>query len=84
MLSAMPFAPTNGVELFYDETGDQGADPLLLIMGLTAQMTAWDERLCLLLAERGVPRHPLRQPGLRAVHQVRRLSGTRLPRHPRR
>jgi pimeloyl-ACP methyl ester carboxylesterase len=53
MLSAMPLAPTNGVELYYDETGDPGADPLLLIMGLTAQMIAWDDRFCRLLAERG-------------------------------
>lgn len=53
MLSAMPYAPANGIELFYDETGDEGADPLLLVMGLSAQMTAWPDAFCLLLAQRG-------------------------------
>lgn len=44
---------TNGIELEYDTFGDRGAPPMLLIMGLAMQMTAWDERFCEDLAARG-------------------------------
>ncbi len=37
----MPVVATNGIHLFYDDHGDPGAAPLLLVMGLTAQLTAW-------------------------------------------
>ena len=46
-------APTNGVELCYQEMGDPDGEPLLLVMGLATQMIAWDEEFCALLAERG-------------------------------
>lgn len=46
-------APANGIELAYQEMGDPGGEPLLLVMGLATQMLAWDEELCALLAERG-------------------------------
>jgi pimeloyl-ACP methyl ester carboxylesterase len=46
-------APANGIEIAYQEVGDSGAEPLLLIMGLGTQMVAWDERFCAMLAERG-------------------------------
>ena len=46
-------ASVNGIELAYDEFGDPGGEPLLLVMGLGMQMIAWDQRLCGLLAERG-------------------------------
>ncbi|HET7509310.1 MAG TPA: alpha/beta hydrolase [Solirubrobacterales bacterium] len=46
-------APVNGVELCYQEMGDPGGEPLLLVMGLATQMIAWDEEFCALLAERG-------------------------------
>ncbi len=46
-------APANGIELAYQEMGDPGGEPLLLVMGLATQMIAWDERFCALLAERG-------------------------------
>jgi pimeloyl-ACP methyl ester carboxylesterase len=49
----MPRAAANGIELEYDTFGDRADPPLLLVMGLGAQMTAWDERLCRLLADRG-------------------------------
>ena len=47
------FAPANGLNLCYDTFGDPTASPLLLIMGLAAQMVAWDDEFCTLLAARG-------------------------------
>jgi len=49
----MPFAQANGLELCYETFGDPGAPPLLLVMGLGAQMIQWDEEFCLALAEAG-------------------------------
>jgi pimeloyl-ACP methyl ester carboxylesterase len=43
----------NGIEIAYQEIGDPGGEPLLLIMGLAAQMIVWEEELCAMLAERG-------------------------------
>jgi len=47
------FAPSNGIELCYQEMGDPGGEPLLLVMGLGTQMIAWSEDFCRLLADRG-------------------------------
>ena len=52
-LSDERLAPANGIEIAWQEIGDPDAEPLLLIMGLAMQMTAWDEGFCELLAERG-------------------------------
>jgi pimeloyl-ACP methyl ester carboxylesterase len=52
-LSEERLAPVNGIELAYQEVGDQDAPPILLIMGLGTQMLGWDEELCGQLAERG-------------------------------
>ena len=41
------------MELEYDTFGSSADPALLLIMGLTAQMTAWDERLCQQWADAG-------------------------------
>lgn len=43
----------NGIQIAYDCFGDRSADPVLLIMGLGAQMIFWDEGFCDGLAERG-------------------------------
>jgi pimeloyl-ACP methyl ester carboxylesterase len=53
MRTAPAFAKANGIELCYDSFGDPRAPPLLLIMGLAAQMIAWDDEFCSLLAGRG-------------------------------
>ena len=45
--------PANGIKLCYDTFGDRTAPPLLLVMGLAAQMIAWDEAFCEQLAARG-------------------------------
>jgi pimeloyl-ACP methyl ester carboxylesterase len=43
----------NGLELEYETFGDPTDLPIVLIMGLSAQMTNWPEGFCNLLAEQG-------------------------------
>jgi len=43
----------NGIEICYEIFGDANAEPLLLIMGLGAQMIHWDDEFCRQLAARG-------------------------------
>ena len=43
----------NGLEFEYDTFGDKSADPVLLIMGLGTQMTAWSPDFCESLAAHG-------------------------------
>jgi pimeloyl-ACP methyl ester carboxylesterase len=47
------FAPSNGIQLCYETFGDRANPPLVLIMGLAAQMIVWDDEFCALLAARG-------------------------------
>jgi pimeloyl-ACP methyl ester carboxylesterase len=49
----MPQLTANGISLEYDTFGDPDRPALLLVMGLGAQMTAWDPELCQLLVDRG-------------------------------
>src|SRR5213592_4611687 len=49
----MPTAPANGIEIAYETFGPPDGRPLLLIMGLAAQMILWDDDLCAALASRG-------------------------------
>jgi pimeloyl-ACP methyl ester carboxylesterase len=49
----MPTAAANGVSIEYTTTGDPDHPPLLLIMGLGAQLIAWDDDFVDLLARRG-------------------------------
>jgi pimeloyl-ACP methyl ester carboxylesterase len=46
-------ARANGIELCYETFGDVAAEPLILIMGLGAQMVLWDDDFCRQLAARG-------------------------------
>ena len=46
-------AKTNGIELCYETFGVPDAEPLILIMGLGAQMIHWDDEFCRELAARG-------------------------------
>jgi pimeloyl-ACP methyl ester carboxylesterase len=46
-------ARANGIDLCYEIFGDPGAEPMLLIMGLGAQMIHWDDDFCRQLAARG-------------------------------
>ena len=49
----MPQAQTNGLVLEYEEFGEPADPPILLVMGLSAQMTVWPEDFCRRLADRG-------------------------------
>jgi len=49
----MPTAPVNGLEIYYEQTGPEGGAPIVLIMGLGAQMTLWPDELVMDLAGRG-------------------------------
>lgn len=44
---------SDAIELEYDVRGDAGAPPLVLVMGFSLQMVAWDEAFCDKLASRG-------------------------------
>jgi pimeloyl-ACP methyl ester carboxylesterase len=50
----MARAKANGIELEYDVTGPQDGEPLLLIMGLGAQMTRWPAPFLEKLAAQGL------------------------------
>lgn len=51
MLSAMPHARANGVDLYYESVG--AGPPLLLVMGVGAQLVLWPDGFCEALANRG-------------------------------
>ncbi len=46
-------APANGIELEYETFGDPQDPPLLLVMGLGAQLVWWHPELCHSLVDRG-------------------------------
>ncbi|GGS75995.1 alpha/beta fold hydrolase [Nonomuraea spiralis] len=46
-------AAANGIEIAYESFGSPAGRPLLLIMGLGAQLIHWDDDFCELLAEQG-------------------------------
>lgn len=49
----MPQISANGINLEYDTFGEESNRPLLLVMGLGAQMIHWDADFCDMLAEAG-------------------------------
>ena len=68
--------PANGIEIAYEEFGDRGAPPLVLVMGLGTQMLAWPDELCTDLAERG---HHVVRFDNRDVGASTHLRGVRAP-----
>jgi pimeloyl-ACP methyl ester carboxylesterase len=46
-------AHANGIDICYETFGDPASEPMLLIMGLGAQMVLWDDAFCVQLAARG-------------------------------
>jgi len=46
-------ARANGIDICYEIFGEPEAEPMLLIMGLGAQMVLWDDEFCERLAGRG-------------------------------
>jgi len=53
MIAVMPKVRANRIQIEYDTFGDPSAEPLLMIMGLGAQMILWHEDFCAQLADRG-------------------------------
>jgi pimeloyl-ACP methyl ester carboxylesterase len=49
----MPHARANGIQIEYETFGNPASRPLLLIMGLGAQMVLWEEAFCEELARQG-------------------------------
>jgi len=49
----MPKATFNDLEIEYETFGSASSTPVLLIMGLGAQMVVWPDRFCELLSEEG-------------------------------
>ncbi|HTY16638.1 MAG TPA: alpha/beta fold hydrolase [Myxococcota bacterium] len=49
----MPRARANRIEIEYESIGDPEDPPLLLVMGLGAQMILWPDEFCEALADRG-------------------------------
>lgn len=82
----MPHVHANGIDIFYEAHGDPANPPLLLIMGLGAQLTLWPIELVEALVARGyyVIRHDNRDIGLstkfteHGVPNVRRVALMRL------
>ena len=49
----MPRIAANGIEIEYESFGADGNPPLLLVMGLAAQMILWEDDFCSAIADRG-------------------------------
>ena len=73
-LSEERLAPSNGIEIAYQEVGDPDGEPLILVMGLATQMIAWDEEFCAHAGGTWLPRRPLRQPRHRPLDHARRRA----------
>jgi pimeloyl-ACP methyl ester carboxylesterase len=50
----MPNTTANGIQIEYETLGERPSPPLLLIMGLSAQMIGWEEEFCKRLVEKGL------------------------------
>lgn len=72
----MPEATANGITLHYDTHGDPAAPPMLLVMGLGAQMTLWPIEFVEALAARGF--HVIRFDN-RDIGLSHKFHGTRAP-----
>lgn len=77
----MPQVEANGIALEYEEFGDPNAPPLLLVMGLGAQLTLWPIELVEALVERGfrVIRYDNRDIGL--SHKMEGAKAPGMVRH---
>ncbi len=53
-MTAVPTAPSNGIDIAYETFGDPADPTILLIMGLGAQRVMWDDGVCALLVARGL------------------------------
>jgi pimeloyl-ACP methyl ester carboxylesterase len=86
----MPQADANGLRLEYETFGRSSDDPLLLVMGLGAQMILWPDDFCRQLADRGhfVVRFDNRDIGLSTkldhlgLPDIMQLAGAAMMRQP--
>jgi pimeloyl-ACP methyl ester carboxylesterase len=74
--------PSDPVELHYEDLGDLGDPPVLLIMGVGAQLPMWPDGFCARLLERGyrVIRFDHRDTGLSTKMRGLRAKGSVYPR----
>ncbi|MEP2236122.1 MAG: alpha/beta fold hydrolase [Alteripontixanthobacter sp.] len=72
----MPQATANGLTLEYETFGDEQNPPLLLVMGLGAQMTLWPLELIEALVERGF--HVIRYDN-RDIGLSQKFDGAKIP-----
>ena len=74
--------PDGTVELFYEDIGDPDAPPVLLIMGLAAQLLMWPDGFCQQLVDSGyrVIRFDHRDTGLSAKLHGKKAEGSIYPR----
>ena len=65
-VARLPQAVANGIRIEYERLGRRGDPPILLIMGLGAQLTSWDDDFCWKLVDAGfeVVRYDNRDSGL--------------------
>lgn len=72
----MPHTRANDVELFYEDHGRPDAEPILLVMGLGAQLTLWPDEFVEALVDKGyrVIRYDNRDIGL-----SEKMEGTKAP-----
>ena len=75
-------AACGDVELFYEDLGDAAGPPVLLIMGVGAQLPMWPDGFCAQLVKRGcrVIRFDHRDTGLYTKMHGRRAKGSVYPR----
>lgn len=76
----MPHIEANGLELFYEDNGNPAHEPILLVMGLGAQMTLWPDEFVEALVTRGyrVIRYDNRDIGLSQKFEGARAPGLRM------
>lgn len=74
------FAPSNGIELAYEDMGNPDDPVVLMIMGLSAQMTLWPREFCERIVELGfrVIRFDNRDIGLSTKMDGLRIEGSAL------
>lgn len=74
--------PDNPIEIYYEDMGDENHPPVLLIMGLGAQLLLWRRGFCEKLVDQGlrVIRYDNRDVGLSSKVTGRHTGGKLLPR----
>lgn len=80
MQSRTGFAPSNDIELAYEDMGNPEDPVVLMIMGLSAQMTLWPRDFCRRIVEQGfrVIRFDNRDIGLSTKMDGQRIEGSSL------